>query len=286
MMAPLHVLTFDIEDWYLSYHSSQIPLRRWPELESRTRQNTLRILTLLSEFGIKATFFILGYEAEKDPELVRLIAEAGHEIGFHSYYHIPPKYQSRDAFESDLIKGLEKLREISQRKVNFYRAPIFSLNAHSAYIIEVLQTHGIIASSSAMEGVRVCSKKVPPLPFKWPGDLMEFPLPTLSVAGLRIPFSGGGYFRALPTSLIHRLAQKRMYNMWYFHPRDFDDNPPSTRLLPWYRNHMNHLGTKCFMEKFRKLLKRFRFISLGEAYNLWSNFSDLEFEKNSGSYYL
>lgn len=280
MNKPLNILTFDIEDWYLSYHSSQIPLDKWPELESRTHRNTVRILDILSELGIRATFFILGYEAEKNPQLIKLIASAGHEIGFHSYYHVPPEYQQPAVFEKELREGLRLLNQLTNREVKFYRAPVFSLNARSLYILDILLRNGIQVSSSAVAGCRIGQKHVPAMPFAWSGGLIEFPLPVLSRNYLRLPYSGGGYFRSLPFRLTQGIARQRSYNMWYFHPRDFDENVPTTPLLPWYRNSMTRLGTGKSIEKFRKLLKRFRFISLGEAYNLWGDFSDFRFEKS------
>lgn len=280
MKEPLHILTFDIEDWYLSYHSSQIPVSMWPEMESRTFRNTERILEILKELGVRATFFILGYEAEKNPELVGRIVSAGHEIGFHSFYHVPPEFQKPDGFEKDLQKGLRLLNQLSGQEIKFYRAPVFSLNTRSVYILSILQKNGIKVSSSAVAGLKIDKQTLPSHPFRWPGGLVEFPLPALSLGFARFPFSGGGYFRALPLPLMQSFARRRNYNMWYFHPRDFDEHVPTTPLLPWYRNRMTRLGARQSVEKFKNLLKRFRFISLGEAYNLWGDFSDLELEKS------
>lgn len=273
MNKALNILTFDIEDWYLSYHSSQIPVSQWPELEARTLRNTTKILEILKDSGVKATFFILGYEAEKNPELIRLIVLEGHEIGFHSCHHIPPEFQKPGDFENELHKGLGLLSQLAEQEIKFYRAPMFSLNSRSIYTLDILLKNGIKVSSSVVSGSRINKKGVPSHPFTWPNGLHEFPLPVVSKRLARLPYSGGGYFRALPFTFIQGIAHHRNYNMWYFHPRDFDEKVPTTPLLPWYRNCMTRFGAEKSVEKFKKLLKRFRFVSLGEAYNLWSNFS-------------
>ena len=241
----LNILSIDIEDWYISYDSSQIETAHWPQLESRVEVNTRLFLEILSQHRQKATFFVLGWIAEQHPALIKEIADAGHEIGYHSYLHEVPANMGAEAFEADLVKGLDLLESITGVRPVQYRAPMFSLCGLSAWVIPILIRHGIRISSSYKSGQQINGGKVPNAPFRFShegGQLIELPLNRLNLPLLNAVYTGSGYFRILPLGLINQLYDRSSYNMAYFHPRDFDVNQPSSNLLPAYRNRMNRMG--------------------------------------------
>lgn len=264
----INILSIDIEDWFLSYDSSQISYDKWPLLESRVGQNARTILDLLTKHKQKATFFILGWIAERHQELIKEISEAGHEIGYHSYHHAIPVNQGVEAFEDDLVKGLSLLSKITGKPIGLYRAPMFSLCNASAWTIPILLKHGITISSSYKSHYPFNDHRIPSTPFYFEHEgmqLMELPLNRIKVPFLNLVYTGSGYFRMLPLWLIKILFDRSAYNMTYFHPRDFDENVPFTTLLPVYRNWMNRFGNRSTSAKLAALLLSRNFLTIGEA---------------------
>lgn len=264
----LNILTFDIEDWYMSYNSSQIAHEHWSQLESRIEPNLNEILRFLESHNTHATFYIMGWIAARHPEMVKKIALAGHEIGYHSFYHELPVKQGFQQFSNDLDEGLGLLEKSAKKKVRHYRAPRFSLDHYSAWTIPILLSHGIEVSSSTLSGRVVNSFKIPPHPiFLDYNDhiILEMPLSRGSVAGFNCVYTGSGYFRIMPRSLIKMLYAIHPYNMAYFHPRDFDPAVPTTPLLPFYRNIMSHLRNSTTIPKLNALMKEQKFMTVGQA---------------------
>lgn len=264
----MHLLTFDIEDWYLSYHSSQIPPHLWPDLESRTDRNTRTILNFLEQHQLKATFFFLGYEAKSNPALVRDIHRSGHEIGFHSVWHEPPYAQTAKAFESDLKEGIALLQDLVGDEIVLYRAPMFSLDDRTPWVPEILLQNGIRISSSIYGAKTWKGEKLPRQPFLWKtkiGNLLEFPLIATRWGGVPVHTNGGGYFRILPYPLLKLFLLAKDYNVFYFHPRDFDIQLPKSKYLPFYRNLMGRLGNRTTAHKIKRLTEKISFISIKQA---------------------
>lgn len=264
----VNILSFDVEDWYMSYDSSQISVELWPEMEGRIVQNIGDILDFLAIHNTKATFYIMGWVAERHRDVVVRIGDEGHEIGYHSYYHQLPVNQGPEAFERDLAEGLGLLRGISKQEVVHYRAPRFSMGEATGWCVPILKRHGITVSSSTMGGRAVHGVVLPQRPFFMEHDgvrLLELPLNRAQSLGVHWVFTGSGYFRLLPLRLIKRLYGQSDYNMAYFHPRDFDVDAPSTSLLPFYRNWMSRMGNKSTMPKLDALLRIGEFCSVGDA---------------------
>jgi len=267
----LNVLTFDIEDWYMSYDGSQIDHRLWPKLESRIEANLDDILSFLKNSHTHATFYIMGWIAEQYPETVKKIAQAGHEIGYHSWFHKQPAKQGHQKFTKDLKDGLEILEKITSKKVCHYRAPRFSLNHHSAWIIPILAQHGIKVSSSSLSGRKLSRGTIldHPVVLDYKGSsMLEFPLNRASFFSFNYVFTGSGYFRIMPQWMIKSLYARHNYNMAYFHPRDFDPAVPTTPLLPFYRNIMSRLGNNTTKPKLSAIIKQQPFITMGQAAEL------------------
>lgn len=264
------ILTFDIEDWHLSYPSSQLEPRRWDNMEYRTERNTEIILDILENIHARATFFFLGYEVKKNRQLLQKVQKQGHELGFHSMWHIPPEYMGRKNFSRDLEEGLNLLRDTTGEKIQLYRAPLFSWNNKCEWLPEVLAEHGIKVDSSTVAGRRLGGTVVPNCPFVWEKsgvELVEFPLSISRFLHLNLRYSGSGFFRLLPSNLLTKLFSQGSYHMLYFHPRDFDSQVPSSPLLPWYRNWMNRVGNSSSKDKLVSLSQQFKLLTLGEAYN-------------------
>ncbi len=273
----MKILTFDIEDWYLSYHSSQIFTSKWDKLEYRTERNTDIILQFLSDNQLKATFFFLGYEIRKNPTLLQKVQKEGHELGFHGMFHVPPAVSGPNKFAKELKEGLTMMEDISGQQVLFFRAPEFSYDAHCLWLPEVLREVGILASSSTVSGRFLGEVIVPQHPFKLNikgSQLLEFPLNTKKLFGIEIRYSGSGYFRMYPHRLLQHFFSNGEYHMLYFHPRDFDTDVPLTPDLPWYRNLMNRYGNLTTLTKLTSLVQHFSFVSLGQAYNHWIKIID------------
>lgn len=264
----MNILTFDIEDWYMSYESSQIAHDQWLQLESRIEANLNDILSFLETHNTHATFYIMGWVAQQNPETVKNIARAGHEIGYHSWYHEQPFKQGSEKFEQDLRDGLELLENLTSQNVRHYRAPCFSLNHRTGWIIPILLNHGITVCSSTLSGRSLNPETIPDQPciLRYKGHTMlELPLNRAKLSGFNFVYTGSGYFRIMPLKLIQRLYARHPYNMAYFHSRDFDSKVPTTPLLPLYRNIMSNLGNKTTKRKLSALIKQQPFITAGQA---------------------
>ncbi len=268
----MNVLSFDIEEWFLSKDANRLPLSEWNRLPARVEQNTHLILSLLEKHHQKATFFILGWIAEKYPELVEAILKAGHEIGYHSFQHRRPNDQSLIEFEKDLLKGIRLLENIQGSPVLYYRAPMFSLHGDARPYLNILLDVGIVATSTFNCGARFEEKIIPPHPFEialTSGKLLEFPLLRISTYGIRLTYSGSGYMRVLPYSFVKKQFEQKEYNMAYFHPRDFDSSVPFHLNLGIVQNTLNSLGNSSLANKFDQLLHDFTFLTLSEARIAW-----------------
>jgi len=264
----LKILTFDLEEWFHINNSDWIEVEQWPDLKKRIKDNTNIILSFLRRHHLKASFFVLGWVAEYYPELVKIIADEGHDVGYHSYYHRIPKYQSQKEFEKDLVKGIELLKSITGKEVKYYRAPNFSLK--NKWMLDCLIDHGIEVSSSIKNPIKHKGISLPDEPFvfsKGSKQIIELPLETKHFNRLKIVFSGGGYFRILPISVLNKLFAKSEYLMLYFHPNDFDVDHPTRKELGFIRNKLNTIGTKTTLSKLEVLSDQYSFISIGQLLN-------------------
>lgn len=271
MKEPLRLLTFDLEDWYhiLDHPETERP-EQWERFPSRIVANTERILDWLRERNVRATWFVLGWVAERYPALVRKIA-GEHEIAAHGYGHQLVYTQTRDAFRDDTMRCIEQIRQATGNNVTVYRAGGFSLTRATPWFFEELAACGIRTDASVFPAARNhggLPGRALPEPFLVRGSdwsIREFPLRYARVAGRKIVFSGGGYFRLLPYAMIRHLTRSSEYTMTYFHPRDFDPEQPMVPGLPVKRRWMSYTGLKSSATKFQNYLRDFDFIPVGEA---------------------
>ncbi len=267
-------MTVDVEDWFqVSVLRKAIDYKDWEKQEIRILPSICRILDLFERHQVTATFFVLGWIAERFPEIVRTIQKYGHEIGSHGYAHRIIYEHSRDEFVADLARSIEVLQSITGEKVVYYRAPSFSITHKTMWALEELANHGIIYDSSIFP-IKHDIGGMPEMP-RSPFYLIlqnglrlnEFPLSTLRLWRENIPISGGGYLRLLPYWFIRRGIKKNNDEgipvVLYFHPWELDTEQPKIKLsrLSKFRHYTNIDRTET---RVRDLLTEFKFTSLGE----------------------
>lgn len=270
----MNAMTVDVEDWFqVSVLKDVISYDDWDNQESRVIRNITRVIRLFDEYDVKATFFVLGWIAERYPEIVMTIKKYGHEIGSHGFAHKLIYEHSRDDFLYDLDKSVKLLEDISSEPVRYYRAPSFSINQSCMWALEELAQRGIQYDSSIFP-IKHDIGGMPEMPrepffmrFKDGKELREFPLTTLEVLGENIPISGGGYLRLLPYWFIRNGIRKNNKTgnpaIIYFHPWEFDPEQPRMKigLSSSFRHYTNLDLTE---ERVRRLLTEFKFTCLGE----------------------
>ncbi len=272
----LNALTIDVEDYYhVSAFEGIVHREQWDRHASRVVDNTRRVLELLAGHGVEATFFVLGWVAERFPELVRDIRAAGHEIGSHGYWHRLIYRQTADEFRDDLRRSRGVLEDLLGEPVIAYRAPSFSITRQSEWALEVLVEEGFQVDSSVFPiyhdryGLPGTEPRIHPIDTP-AGTLWEFPPPVVRWAGCALPIGGGGYLRLYPLWLtcrglawINRRARRPF--LVYLHPWELDPNQPRLAGVPLasrFRHYVNLGGTE---RKLNALLSRFRFGPLGRV---------------------
>jgi polysaccharide deacetylase family protein (PEP-CTERM system associated) len=263
----VNALTIDVEDWFqVQALEGAVSRDSWDRRELRVARNTERILGLLSDAGCRATFFILGWIARREPALLRRIADGGHEIASHGMEHRRVDRQTPASLRGDVAATKALLEDTTGVAVRGYRAPSFSIGARQFWAYERLAEAGYTYSSSVYP-VRHDSYGIPDaprLPFR-PRNaprIVELPLPTLAVGRLNLPAGGGGFFRLLPYAAsrwaIARLnAAERLDCIFYFHPWEIDPDQPRIAGLR-ARSQMRHYLNLGRMEaRLVRLLKDF-----------------------------
>jgi len=270
----MNILTFDVEEWWHILNTDKVkPESRWMEYESRIHCNLDRILDLLEQNNQKATFFCLGWIADKHPDIIKAIHSRGHNIGVHSYSHSLIYQQDADGFRNDLNKSLQILENIIGEKVKIYRAPGCSLNSDCNWVFNELIEAGIEIDCSIFPGKRAHGgyktfKKAEPVRIDYKGHMIkEFPINRIGFLHSEIIFSGGGYFRFIPYTIIKLLMMSSPYVMTYFHPRDFDPDQPIIDNLPLMRRFRHYYGLHTAFDKLRKYINDYNFIDIEAADN-------------------
>lgn len=268
----MNILSFDIEEWFhLLEHDEVRSERSWEGLERKLPRMLDRILRLLDETRTEATFFCLGWVAREYPELISAIDQAGHEVGSHSDVHTLIFEQSPKDFADELKRSKDSLEQVLGKKVRAYRAPGFSLVPRCAWAFEILVEQGFEVDCSIFPawhshgGFPTFDSARPLWIETAAGRLREFPMNTARIAGQRVVFSGGGYFRLLPLPLIRRLWRRSDYTMTYFHPRDFEPEQPVLRGLSALRRFKSYYGLAGAEGKLCKILGEFKFESVRTA---------------------
>lgn len=263
------ILTFDIEDWFHILNNETTKTeKQWGNYESRIHKNMDRIFKLLEDCDVKATFFCLGWIAQKYPEVIKRIDELGYEIGTHSNMHQLAYDMTKVEYENDLKKSINVLEGIIGKKIISYRAPGFSITKKNLWTFEILHKYGIKNDCSIFPANRAHGgipgfKKSTPCIVEYSGvKLREFPINTVDALGKKVIFSGGGYFRLAPYPLIKKLTERSSYIMTYFHPRDFDSDQPMITGLNAFRQFKSYYGLKGCEKKLNQWLNDFEFTDI------------------------
>ncbi len=272
----LNALTVDVEDYFhVAAFARQIDPASWDRFPLRVEHNTQRLLDLFAERGVRATFFVLGWVAERCPNLVRAIADQGHEVACHGYSHQLVYGQTPAVFREETVRAKACLEDQAQRPVLGYRAASYSITKRSLWALDILAELGFAYDSSIFP-VHHDRYGIPDSP-RWPyrlnvpngGSLIEFPPSTLGVGGHRLPVAGGGYFRIYPYSLtrfalsrINR-AEKRPF-IFYLHPWEIDPEQPRVR-AGWLSTFRHYTNLNRCEERLGRLLRDFRFAPVRDA---------------------
>lgn len=270
-MHPIrNYLTIDVEDYFqVAAFEDIIDPKDWDAMEHRVVRNTEVILALLANHSVKATFFIVGWIAEKYPHLVQAIHNQGHVIGCHSYWHRKIYDLSPEEFRVDTLKAKALLEDIIGEPVLGYRAPSYSITGKSFWALDILKELGFTYDSSIFP-IHHDTYGIPNAPrfeYRHTNGLLEYPISTALILGRKFPVSGGGYFRLFPywftqwaLKAINQKEGKPF--VFYLHPWEIDPEQPrmhQARLLSKFR-HYNQLQRTQMC--FEKLLKDFAFAPL------------------------
>ncbi|KRS22218.1 polysaccharide deacetylase [Alishewanella sp. WH16-1] len=230
----ISALTVDVEDYFhVAAFENNIKSSDWHKMPVRVERNTYRLLELFEQQQAQATFFLLGWVAERYPQLVRAIHAAGHEVASHGYNHTKATLQSRAEFATDIRDTKKLLEDIIGADVYGYRAPSFSIDKTNEWAFAELKQAGYLYSSSTypVKHDLYGTPDWPQQPYMRPEGIWECPMPILNLAGKQLPVAGGGYFRLLPYWLSKRLINRYLLNsaspyMFYFHPWEIDPEQP------------------------------------------------------------
>jgi polysaccharide deacetylase family protein (PEP-CTERM system associated) len=269
-----NAFTVDVEDYF---HASALGIGReqWSSRELRVVKNTERLLSILDENKVKGTFFVLGWVAEQVPHLVKRIVAQGHEIACHGYSHQLIYRQSPEVFREETARAKRVLEDIAGTAVTGYRAASFSITPRSVWALDTLVELGFEYDSSIFPvhhdryGMPGASRQPGLVHAPSRRTLVEFPMSTASFGPLRLPVSGGGYFRLLPYWLVsaglRRInKQERMPFTFYLHAWKIDSEQPreSVGLVSRFRHYTNL--EKC-EARLRQLLREFQFTTMRDV---------------------
>ena len=268
----MNILTFDIEEWFhlLDCDATRTE-NEWKDYEVRIFDNVERVFRVLEDTNTKATFFIIGWIAKTYPDLVKKIAEK-FQIGCHTMNHQLVWQQTPAEFKADVEEGVKMLEDTTGKKVECFRAPGFSIRESEAWAFEILAELGIKYDCSVFPAAHAHGG-MPSYPKAAPGiieyhgiQMKEFPVGFKTIAGKHIMFSGGGYFRLFPYSLIKKWTKESdEYLLSYIHPRDLDAGQPMIKSLPAARKFKSYVGLKGAEQKLRCWLTDFRFVDIATA---------------------
>lgn len=272
--AVVNAMTVDVEDYFqVSAFDAAVPRGSWDGMESRVVRNTERLLELFAGAGVRGTFFVLAWVAERFPGLVRQIATAGHEIASHGYGHRLVYDLTPDAFRDDVRRSKQVLEAAAAVPVRGYRAPSYSVTTRSLWALDVLVEEGFHydASIFPIHHDRYGIPDSPRHPYRISrpaGTIVEAPGSTVRVGWMNLPVAGGGYFRLLPYGWtrwgIGRLNHReRRPAIFYIHPWEIDPDQP--RIAAGAVSRLRHYRNLAQTERrLSRLLSDFRFATLGE----------------------
>ncbi len=273
-----NAMTVDVEDYFqVSAFEPYIKKENWDRQECRVEKNTHRLLDLYDQYGVKATFFTLGWVAERYPSLVKRIVGDGHELASHGYDHVRITTQTPDEFRFDIVKAKQILEDISGVEIKGYRAASYSIKKENMWALDILHETGHKYSSSIYP-VKHDLYGIPDAPrFKYypMGDdgILEIPITTLKLFNRNLPVGGGGFFRLYPYA-FSRWALNRVNSsdgesgMFYFHPWEIDPDQPRTEGINAKTRFRHYLNLDKFYGRLERLLQDFEWDRMDRVFGV------------------
>ena len=260
-----NAMTIDVEDYFqVEAFASTIDRSDWESLPRRVERNTERLLQILAESRVEATFFILGWVAERHPQLVRRVVAEGHELASHGSGHLRVDRQSPEEFRDDVRRAKRVLEDLGGVPVRGYRAPTFSIGGGSKWAHAILAEEGYSYSSSVypVKHDLYGTPEAPRTPFSPVPGMLEIPLTSVRMLGVDMPASGGGYFRLLPYQVTRGLLHyARRVNhspaVFYLHPWGIDPEQPRQQSAPWKSRFRHYVNLDRTEPRLRRLLRNF-----------------------------
>jgi polysaccharide deacetylase family protein (PEP-CTERM system associated) len=251
-----NALSFDVEDYFqVAALAGAVVRSSWEHMPSRVEDNTGRLLDLLAARNVRATFFVLGWVAERHPDIVRRIAAAGHEVACHGYSHERVYRQSPEVFREETRRARALLEDQAQQRIRGYRAATWSITRQSLWALEILAEQGFEYDSSIfpirhdLYGIPGSLRSPHRLALPSGRSLLEFPPSTVKLGPLTLPVAGGGYFRLLPLAVtcwaIRRVNAEGLPFLFYLHPWEIDPDQPRIKvgLKSRLRHYTNLMAT-------------------------------------------
>lgn len=265
----VHALSFDIEDWFHMVAIDAVAdTSKWAEFPTLVERYTDQILETVDKHQVRATFFMLGWVAERYPTIASRIAAAGHEVACHSYWHERVDRMTPDQFREDTRRTIDLLEQQTGQRVLGYRAPSFSITPGAEWALDVLLDLGLAYDASLFPAPRAhggypCEQQVHDFTGTPSGRaIRELPMSIVRWGGVKLAFSGGGYLRLLPEWLIRRGFQQFERSgtpvVVYLHPRDFAPDCPQVP-MPIYRRFKSYVGLASTQRKLDMMLARYKF---------------------------
>jgi polysaccharide deacetylase family protein (PEP-CTERM system associated) len=272
-----NALTVDVEEYFqVAAFERTIPRASWDGAESRVEFNTGQVLDIFGRRGLKATFFVLGWIAERHPSLVRRIVTEGHELASHGYDHTRVHNFTSEQFRADVVRTKAILEDISGVQVRGYRAPSYSINAKNLWALDVLQETGHVYSSSIypIRHDLYGMPEAPRFPFRSrPDGILEIPVTTVRMGGRNYPCGGGGYFRLLPYGAFRWMLarvneQDGQSGLFYFHPWEVDPGQPRVAGAPLKSRFRHYLNLDSMASRLERLLGDFSWGRMDEVFGV------------------
>ena len=273
--APIaNAMSIDVEDWFqVAAFDRHIERSQWDSLECRVERNLERILALLDRYDAKATFFTLGWIAERYPAIIRAIVAGGHELASHGYGHQRVSDLTPEGFREDLMRARVALEDIGGVAVHGYRAPSFSIGRDNLWAHDVLAETGHRYSSSVypIAHDHYGMPEAPRFAWRTQAGIVEIPPSSLRMMGRNLPASGGGYFRLLPYS-VSRWSLRRINRLdgqpaiFYFHPWEVDPEQPRVANAGAKSKFRHYLNLHRTEERLARLLQDFRWQRVDQVF--------------------
>ena len=268
-----NAFSVDFEDWFQCLEV--IPMARWESYEYRIEKNAARLLDLLDEGKVKATFFILGFIADKFPHLIRDIADRGHVLGTHGYSHVQVYKQKPEEFAEELKRAVGLVSDITGKRVYGFRAPIFSIIEKSLWALDTLLEQGIIYDSSIypvwnyrygiVSDERFAYERATPAN----RSIVEIPIATAQYMKINIPVGGGAYLRILPYHItragLKKINREGKPFVFYIHPWEIDPGHPRIE-LPFRISATHYFNLKSTEPKLKMLMRDFKFAPIEKVF--------------------